>query len=103
MVVGIENCGLRGVKTVGRSGTLINADDAEFCFISANPSAVCSGHVWVLFVWKQVKLAGFGDGEGAFVDAQFAVDVFDVVEDGVEADEKLLGNLFVFQPSGDEG
>jgi len=37
----------------------------------------------------------FGDGQGAFIDAEFAVDVFDVVEDGVKANNQLFGDLFV--------
>ena len=51
---------------------------------------------------NQVDFFGFDDGQGAFVDTQFAVDVFDVVENRVQTDNQLLGNLFVLLPGGNE-
>lgn len=45
---------------------------------------------------QQAEFAGFGNGKHTFAYAQFAVDVFDVVEHGVEADDEGLGNFFVF-------
>ena len=49
-----------------------------------------------LFFWQQIEIASFDDGQSAFFNPQFVVDIFIVVEDSVKADKKLFGDLFVF-------
>jgi hypothetical protein len=49
-----------------------------------------------LFFWQQIEIASFDDGQSAFFNPQFVVDIFNVVEDSVKADKKLFGDLFVF-------
>ena len=48
-------------------------------------------------VLQDVQLSGFGNGLGAFVDEQLAVDIFNVGAYRVQADHDLIGNLIVSQ------